>query len=176
MPLQRAFTRFSTFPAREVFSQLHAFVQQEPITCRTDCRGCTGSLTDVALCVMPGKKRPSLTGTFEVISLNGTQIDRRASASRGIGSLRGHARRPYAMPGVATVRTTLELVIGELPALTFSRQRLTISGWANCIFLPLIDDSLRGTLWRVARFPASLWCFDCHRYCHQYDWRTLLAC
>ncbi len=26
-------------------------------------------------------------------------------------------------------------------------------------FFPLIDDSLkRFTLWRVARFPASLWC------------------
>ncbi|HBL3861186.1 TPA: DUF296 domain-containing protein, partial [Salmonella enterica subsp. enterica serovar Typhimurium] len=34
----------------------------------------------------------------------------------------------HMMPG-CTVRTTLELVIGELPALTFSRQPCAISGY-----------------------------------------------
>ncbi len=70
MPLQRAFTRFVCFPA-EVFSQLHAFVQQNQLHAAR-IAGCTGSLTDVALRYAGQEATTSLTGTFEVISLNGT--------------------------------------------------------------------------------------------------------
>ncbi len=55
----------------EVFSQLHAFVQQNQLHAAR-IAGCTGSLTDVALRYAGQEATTSLTGTFEVISLNGT--------------------------------------------------------------------------------------------------------
>ncbi len=70
MPLQRAFTRFVCFPAGSVFP-ITRLCATEPITCRR-IAGCTGSLTDVALRYAGQEATTSLTGTFEVISLNGT--------------------------------------------------------------------------------------------------------
>ncbi len=64
------FTRFVCFPAGSVF-QLHAFVQQNQLHAAR-IAGCTGSLTDVALRYAGQEATTSLTGTFEVISLNGT--------------------------------------------------------------------------------------------------------
>lgn len=58
-------------PGQEVFSQLHAFVQQNQLHAAR-IAGCTGSLTDVALRYAGQEATTSLTGTFEVISLNGT--------------------------------------------------------------------------------------------------------
>ncbi|EAY9961924.1 DNA-binding protein [Salmonella enterica] len=105
-------------PGQEVFSQLHAFVQQNQLRAAW-IAGCTGSLTDVALRYAGQEATTSLTGTLE---LTGEHLHLAVSDPYGV-MLGGHM-----MPG-CTVRTTLELVIGELPALTFSRQPCAISGY-----------------------------------------------
>lgn len=58
-------------PGQEVFSQLHAFAQQQQLHAAW-IAGCTGSLTDVALRYAGQEGTTLLNGTFEVISLNGT--------------------------------------------------------------------------------------------------------
>lgn len=83
-------------PGQEVFSQLHAFVQQNQLHAAW-IAGCTGSLTGEHLHLAVSDPYGAMLG--------------------------GHM-----MPG-CTVRTTLELIIGELPALTFSRQPCAISGY-----------------------------------------------
>lgn len=70
----------------------------------------------------------SLTGTFEVISLNGTLELTGEHLHLAVSDPYGAMLGGHMMPG-CTVRTTLELIIGELPALTFSRQPCAISGY-----------------------------------------------
>ncbi|EBM6493639.1 DUF296 domain-containing protein [Salmonella enterica] len=114
-------------PGQEVFSQLHAFVQQNQLRAAW-IAGCTGSLTDVALRYAGQEAATSLTGTFEVISLNGTLELTGEHLHLAVSDPYGVMLGGHMMPG-CTVRTTLELVIGELPALTFSRQPCAISGY-----------------------------------------------
>lgn len=84
-------------PGQEVFSQLHAFVQQNQLHAAW-IAGCTGSLTDVALRYAGQEATTSLTGTFEVISLNGTL------------ELTGEHRLPVRWPaaGRRTAQTTTD--------------------------------------------------------------------
>lgn len=110
-----------------MFSQLHAFVQQNQLRAAW-IAGCTGSLTDVALRYAGQEATTSLTGTFEVISLNGTLELTGEHLHLAVSDPYGVMLGGHMMPG-CTVRTTLELVIGELPALTFSRQPCAISGY-----------------------------------------------
>lgn len=81
-------------PGQEVFSQLHAFVQQNQLHAAW-IAGCTGSLTDVALRYAGQEATTSLTGTFEVISLNGTLELTGEHLHLAVSIPTGHARRPY---------------------------------------------------------------------------------
>ncbi len=66
--LQRAYA-LRLLPGREVFS--HHALCNRTTTCRPDCRYRQSDRRCAALC-RARSDRPSLTGTFEVISLNGT--------------------------------------------------------------------------------------------------------
>ncbi|MCU6668630.1 DNA-binding protein [Enterobacteriaceae bacterium H4N4] len=114
-------------PGQEVFSQLHAFVQQHQLYAAW-IAGCTGSLTDVALRYAGQDATTLLTGTFEVISLNGTLELTGEHLHLCISDPQGAMLGGHMMPG-CTVRTTLELVIGELDTLAFSRQPCALSGY-----------------------------------------------
>ncbi len=59
------FYAFRLLPGQEVFSQLHAFVQQNQLHAAW-IAGCTGSLTDVALRYAGQEATTSLTGTFDL--------------------------------------------------------------------------------------------------------------
>ncbi len=104
-------------PGQEVLSQLRAFAQQQQLHAAW-IAGCTGSLTDVALRYAGQENTALLSGKFEVIALNGTMLG-------------GHM-----MPG-CTVRTTLELVIGCLEELAFSRQPCALSGYDELHISPV---------------------------------------
>ncbi|HGU4714065.1 TPA: PPC domain-containing DNA-binding protein, partial [Escherichia coli] len=99
-------------PGQEVFSQLHAFAQQQQLHAAW-IAGCTGSLTDVALRYAGQEGTTLLNGTFEVISLNGTLEQSGEHLHLCVSDPHGTMLGGHMMPG-CTVRTTLELVIGSL--------------------------------------------------------------
>ncbi|WOI99295.1 PPC domain-containing DNA-binding protein [Citrobacter koseri] len=121
-------------PGQEVFSQLHAFVQQHQLHAAW-IAGCTGSLTDVALRFAGQEETTLLTGTYEVISLNGTLELTGEHLHLSVSDPKGAMLGGHMMAG-CTVRTTLELVIGELNALAFSRQPCAVSGYEELVISP----------------------------------------
>ncbi|MFK3713040.1 PPC domain-containing DNA-binding protein [Leclercia adecarboxylata] len=114
-------------PGQEVFSQLRGFVQQHQLRAAW-IAGCTGSLTDVALRYAGQEATTLLTGTWEIIALNGTLELTGEHLHLSISDPQGAMLGGHMMPG-CTVRTTLELVIGELRDLAFSRQPCPLSGY-----------------------------------------------
>lgn len=94
--------------------------------------GCVGSLTDVAL-RFAGQKDTHLTsGKFEIVSLIGTLDAQGEHLHLAVSDENGHMRGGHMMPG-CTVRTTLELIIGELENNTFTREHCTLSGYEELV-------------------------------------------
>ncbi len=98
--------------------------------------GCTGSLTDVALRYAGQEGTTLLNGTFEVISLNGTLEQSGEHLHLCVSDPHGTMLGGHMMPG-CTVRTTLELVIGSLEELAFSRQPCALSGYDELHISPV---------------------------------------
>lgn len=122
-------------PGQEVFSQLHAFLQHHSLHAAW-IAGCTGSLTDVVFRYAGKDEITRLCGTFEIISLNGTLELTGEHLHLSIADPHGAMLGGHMMPG-CTVRTTLELVIGELTELAFSRQPCAISGYDELHISPV---------------------------------------
>lgn len=116
--------------------------------------GCTGSLTNVALRYAGREETSLLTGTWEVISLNGTLELTGEHLHLAVADPHGAMLGGHMMPG-CTVRTTLELVIGELIAAAFSRQPCAISGYDELDISSHNVSLKRGFLWRVANFSSQ---------------------
>ena len=70
-PSEARFHALRLLPGQEVFSALHAFIQQHQLQAAW-IAGCTGSLTNIALRFAGREETTLLTGTWEIISLNGT--------------------------------------------------------------------------------------------------------
>ncbi len=121
-------------PGDEVLSQLRAFLQQHQLQAAW-IAGCTGSMTDVALRYAGREETTQLHGTYEVISLGGTLELAGEHLHLSISDPEGAMTGGHMMPG-CTVRTTLEIIIGELTALTFSRQPCSISGYEELVINP----------------------------------------
>ncbi|WP_312948451.1 DNA-binding protein [Superficieibacter sp.] len=121
-------------PGEEVFSRLHAFIQAQSVRAGW-IAGCTGSLTNAALRYAGQEETTLLTGTFEVISLSGTLELTGEHLHLSISDPQGAMLGGHMMPG-CTVRTTLELVIGELTTLAFSRQPCPLSGYDELVISP----------------------------------------
>lgn len=114
-------------PGLEVFHQLRELIQYHQLHASW-IAGCTGSLTDVAL-RFAGREETTLHhGKFEVLSLNGTLELNGEHLHLCVADENGTVVGGHMMPG-CTVRTTLELVIGELTDLSFSRQLCPVSGY-----------------------------------------------
>lgn len=118
-------------PGQEVFSRLYEFVQQHQLHAAW-IAGCTGSLTNVALRFAGQEETTLLTGTWEIISLNGTLELTGEHLHLAVSDPQGAMLGGHMMPG-CTVRTTLELVIGELTELAFSRQPCVVSGYDELV-------------------------------------------
>ncbi|ATF48099.1 DNA-binding protein [Citrobacter freundii] len=118
-------------PGQEVFSRLHDFIQQHQLHAAW-IAGCTGSLAHVALRFAGQEETTLLTGTWEIISLNGTLELTGEHLHLAVSDPQGAMLGGHMMPG-CTVRTTLELVIGELTELAFSRQPCVVSGYDELV-------------------------------------------
>ncbi|WP_312980690.1 DNA-binding protein [Atlantibacter sp.] len=121
-------------PGDEVLSQLRAFIQHHQLHAAW-IAGCTGSMTDVALRYAGREETTQLRGTWEVISLSGTLELTGEHLHLSISDPQGAMLGGHMMPG-CTVRTTLEIIIGELTALTFSRQPCEISSYEELVVHP----------------------------------------
>lgn len=97
--------------------------------------GCVGSLTDVALRFAGREENRYLTGKFEIVSLIGTLDATGEHLHLAVSDENGIMCGGHMMPG-CTVRTTLELVIGELEQVTFSRQPCEYSGYEELVITP----------------------------------------
>ena len=122
-------------PDQEVFSQLRTFARQQQLHAAW-IAGCTGSLTDVALRYAGQENTTHLRGKFEVIALNGTLEQTGEHLHLCISDPHGAMLGGHMMPGF-TVRTTLELVIGSLEELAFSRQPCALSGYDELHISPV---------------------------------------
>lgn len=118
-------------PGEEVFSRLHLLLQQHHIQAAW-IAGCTGSLSNVALRFAGQDETTLLHGIYEVISLNGTLELKGEHLHLALSDPQGAMLGGHMMPG-CTVRTTLELVIGELTSLAFSRQPCAVSGYDELV-------------------------------------------
>lgn len=123
----RTFLRCACSPGRKFSPQLRAFAQQQQLHAAW-IAGCTGSLTDVALRYAGQENTALLSGKFEVIALNGTLEQSGEHLHLCVSDPHGTMLGGHMMPG-CTVRTTLELVIGCLEELAFSRQSCALSGY-----------------------------------------------
>ncbi|HFZ8995568.1 TPA: PPC domain-containing DNA-binding protein [Citrobacter freundii] len=121
-------------PGEEVFSRLHAFIQTHQLRAGW-IAGCTGSLTNVALRFAGQEESTLLTGIFEVISLNGTLELTGEHLHLSVSDPQGAMLGGHMLRG-CTVRTTLELIVGELTTLTFSRQPCVVSGYDELVISP----------------------------------------
>lgn len=131
----RTLLRTAPPPRAGSFSQLHAFAQQQQLHAAW-IAGCTGSLTDIALRYAGQEGTTLLNGTFEVISLNGTLEQSGEHLHLCVSDPHGTMLGGHMMPG-CTVRTTLELVIGSLEELAFSRQPCALSGYDELHISPV---------------------------------------
>ncbi|WP_251848496.1 PPC domain-containing DNA-binding protein [Atlantibacter hermannii] len=118
-------------PGDEVLSQLRAFIQHHQLQAAW-IAGCTGSLSDVALRYAGQEETTLLCGTYEVISMSGTLELTGEHLHLSISDPHGGMLGGHMMPG-STVRTTLEIIIGELTELAFSRQPCAISGYEELV-------------------------------------------
>lgn len=91
---------------------------------------------DVALRYAGQEGTTLLNGTFEVISLNGTLEQSGEHLHLCVSDPHGTMLGGHMMPG-CTVRTTLELVIGSLEELAFSRQPCALSGYDELHISPV---------------------------------------
>ncbi|TNV20929.1 DNA-binding protein [Buttiauxella sp. B2] len=118
-------------PGQEVLSQLRDFIQQHQLQAGW-IAGCTGSLTDVALRYAAKEETTLLNGKFEVTSLSGTLELTGEHLHLSVADKNGNLIGGHMMPG-CTVRTTLELILGELTSLSFSRQPCPASGYEELV-------------------------------------------
>lgn len=140
-------------PGQEVLSQLRAFAQQQQLHAAW-IAGCTGSLTDVALRYAGQENTALLSGKFEVIALNGTLEQSGEHLHLCVSDPHGTMLGGHMMPG-CTVRTTLELVIGCLEELAFSRQLCALSGYDELHISPLNNYFQRGFLMARRHFSSQ---------------------
>ncbi|EPG7576898.1 MULTISPECIES: PPC domain-containing DNA-binding protein [Providencia] len=91
-----------------------------------------GSLTDVALRFAGQENTFQITGKYEIVSFIGTLDAQGEHLHLSVSDEHGKVLGGHMMPG-CTVRTTLELVIGELEKVNFTREPCPLSGYEELI-------------------------------------------
>lgn len=130
------FLALRLLPGEDVIPALRQYVQQHNLQAAF-IAGCVGSLTDVALRYAgqsyAGKKGIDLlTGKFEVVSLIGTLDAKGEHLHLAVSDEKGVMTGGHMVEG-CTVRTTLELVIGELEQVTFQRETCALSTYEELV-------------------------------------------
>lgn len=96
--------------------------------------GCVGSLTNVALRFAGQEDTNHTCGKFEIVSLIGTLEASGEHLHMSVSDENGQMHGGHMMPG-CSVRTTLELVIGELENIAFTREPCALSGYEELVVI-----------------------------------------
>ncbi|MBS0847936.1 PPC domain-containing DNA-binding protein [Citrobacter sp. JGM124] len=133
------FLAIRLLPGEDVLPALRKYVKQYNLQAAF-IAGCVGSLTNVALRYAgqsyAGKKGIDfLTGKFEVVSLIGTLDANGEHLHLAVSDEKGVMTGGHMVDG-STVRTTLELVIGELEQVTFQRETCALSTYEELVVTP----------------------------------------
>ncbi len=126
-PSTARFYALRLLPQQDLLAALRDFIRQQDLRAAW-ISGCVGSLSDVALRYAGCEDTTLLSGKFEVVSLIGTLEAGGEHLHLAVADEHGHMTGGHAMAG-CTVRTTLELVIGELNDVVFNRQPCALSGY-----------------------------------------------
>ncbi|MGG4608769.1 PPC domain-containing DNA-binding protein [Providencia sp. Me31A] len=118
-------------PGEDVLLTLRRYVEQYNLQAAF-IAGSVGSLTDVALRFAGQENTHHTRGKFEVVSFIGTLDAKGAHLHLAVSDERGQMLGGHMMVG-CTVRTTLELVLGELEKNTFTREPCPLSGYEELI-------------------------------------------
>ncbi|MGI3428226.1 PPC domain-containing DNA-binding protein [Providencia stuartii] len=114
-------------PGEDVIPTLRHFIQQNHLKAAF-IAGCVGSLTRVNLRFAGKETTDQFVGRYEIVSLIGTLDSEGEHLHLAISDENGHVQGGHMMLD-CTIRTTLELVIGELEHITFTRQYCELSGY-----------------------------------------------
>lgn len=125
------FIAIRLLPGEDVLLTLRKHIAQQGFQAAF-IAGCVGSLTDVALRFAGQEGTNHTTGKFEIVSLIGTLEAKGEHLHLSVSDEKGHMQGGHMMPG-CSVRTTLELVIGELENITFTRAPCALSGYEELV-------------------------------------------
>ena len=118
-------------PGDDLLAALAASVVQREIKAGW-IAGVVGSLSQAALRLAGELDSTQLTGAFEIIALSGTLDVEGGHLHLSVADAQGMMRGGHVMPG-CIVRTTCELIIGELDELTFTREPCSLSGYDELV-------------------------------------------
>lgn len=118
-------------PGEDVFSSISKLASEQKLQAAY-IAGCVGSLENVALRFAGRSEINHMNGKFEIVSLIGTFDSKNGHLHLSVSDENGVVIGGHLTIG-CTVRTTLELVIGELEHLTFSRELCEKSGYLELL-------------------------------------------
>lgn len=118
-------------PGAELIEQLRQFIQVNHIKAGW-IASVVGSLSSVSLRYAGCEWTSLIEGKFEVIALGGTLDSQFEHLHMSVADETGRVIAGHVMSG-NIVRTTLELIIGELCGVEFSRQHCVLSGYDELV-------------------------------------------
>ncbi|MHA6309374.1 PPC domain-containing DNA-binding protein [Hafnia sp. HMSC23F03] len=118
-------------PGAELIEQLRQFIQVNHIKAGW-IASVVGSLSSVSLRYAGCERTNLIEGKFEVIALGGTLDSQFEHLHMSVADETGRVIAGHVMSG-NIVRTTLELIIGELCDVEFSRQHCVLSGYDELV-------------------------------------------
>lgn len=118
-------------PGAELIEQLRQFIQVNHIKAGW-IASVVGSLSSVSLRYAGCEWTSLIEGKFEVITLGGTLDSQFEHLHMSVADETGRVIAGHVMSG-NIVRTTLELIIGELCDVEFSRQHCVLSGYDELV-------------------------------------------
>lgn len=118
-------------PGAELIEQLRQFIQVNHIKAGW-IASVVGSLSSVSLRYAGCERTNLIEGKFEVIALGGTLDSQFEHLHMSVADETGRVIAGHVMSG-NIVRTTLELIIGELCDVEFLRQHCVLSGYDELV-------------------------------------------
>lgn len=121
-------------PGTELIAELRQFITNNHIKAGW-IASVVGSLSTVSLRYAGCERTSIIEGKFEVIALGGTLDCQFEHLHMSVADETGRMIGGHVTPG-NIVRTTLELIIGELCEANFSRQHCVLSGYDELVITP----------------------------------------
>ncbi len=118
-------------PGEDLLAALAACVAERDIEAGW-IAGVVGSLSQVALRFAGEADSTQLIGAFEIIALSGTLDAGGGHLHLSVADNQGVMRGGHVMPG-CMVRTTCELIVGDLETISFRREPCPLSGYDELV-------------------------------------------